>query len=96
MKPEDRARIARNLWGFFTICVWLVGVPKVIEIAITGSRSGLNQFTCATASYNCPPTIVKDGQSIQLSVPGMDRDYAEEIAREKEAAAIEKLNRKGR
>lgn len=43
MEKEDLKRTMRNLWGFFTIAVWLLGVPMVLKLAYKGTRSAVNE-----------------------------------------------------
>lgn len=52
-RDEPAKRVARNVWGWFVICVWIVGVPNVLKYAYFGAKDALRATTCITASYNC-------------------------------------------
>ena len=46
--------VGRNLWGWFVVCVWIVGVPNVLRYAAIGTRDAWRATTCATTGYSCP------------------------------------------
>ena len=43
MKREDWDRTGRNIWGWFAICVWIVGVPQVIKYSVKGVKSAVTE-----------------------------------------------------
>lgn len=53
MTKSDAARWLRSGSGWFTICVWLVGAPKVVEYSIVGIKTGAAAFVCSTSGYGC-------------------------------------------
>lgn len=46
-------RVARHLWGWFTVCVWILGVPHVLKIGVQGVKIGVSDGLCTISQSLC-------------------------------------------
>ncbi len=60
MDKNDMKRVGRNAWGWFTICVWIFGVPQFIQAATTGVRAVATEVHCSLT--NCGKAPVDEKQ----------------------------------
>jgi hypothetical protein len=84
-------RIGRNLWGWFAVCVWLVGVPNVLKLAYKGVSEAKAEAACLIT--DCKKDTVKQSEKTPEKDPlEMMGEFS--VEEWKEVMAIREANKK--
>lgn len=51
-KNNEVKRVGRNLWGWFVVCVWIVGVPNVVKYSYMGIKGAAAETQCMIIGCN--------------------------------------------
>ena len=46
MSKDTLKKLGRHLWGWFTVCVWIVGVPHVCRMSIVQVQDASTAAQC--------------------------------------------------
>lgn len=53
----DWKRVGRNMWGWFAVCVWIVGVPNVLRYSWIGARDAVKEGVCVVSGVGCAEVL---------------------------------------
>jgi hypothetical protein len=55
MNKDVLKRLSRHIWGWFTVCVWIVGVPNVCRLSIVQVQGAAVAAKCLFADCSAMP-----------------------------------------
>lgn len=98
MTKEDMQRTGRNLWGFFSVAVWMVGVPMVCKLGYKGATGAISEARAVVYGSEVPHTERKPDVPPDLRVDVLkemtDAEFEEMVGMYYEQKANQK--KKGR
>jgi len=56
-----------HLRGWFVVCVFIVGVPKVLQLSVEGVKAAEKSVRCTLVDCNAKPEVAPIVQTEQLS-----------------------------
>jgi hypothetical protein len=92
MNKEQMNKLARNMWGFFVVAVWIVGVPMVLKISYRGMESAISE---ARAVVTGTRSIPAKGEQIEILEAYDKSEFDEMVSVYNEYKALKK-SKKGK
>ena len=66
VERQDRLWWLRYLIGWFIVCVWLAGLPRVVDFTYSTAKSTYNTIKCELAECESAP-LVRPGEDLVKS-----------------------------
>jgi hypothetical protein len=81
MNKDTLKKIGRHLWGWFTVCVWIVGVPHVCRMSVVQAQGAAAAAKCLFTDCDATP----DDKGVSLGTMS-EEEFKELVAIQKARA----------